>query len=55
MSEISLDEVPHPINKFNGKVYTECIDAGKKPISNFDDLVLLGTGTWYNVTTDGHY
>jgi hypothetical protein len=46
---------PTPISKFNGEVYTECIDTGKNPTSNFDDLVLLGTGTWDNVTTDGHY
>jgi hypothetical protein len=43
------------ITKFNGKIYTECTDAGMKPISNFDDLVLLGTGTWNNLSSDGNY
>ena len=38
---------------FNGKEYTECIDAGKIPLTSnqYDDLVFIGTGTYDNVST----
>ena len=34
------------IANINGqwKRYTECVPKGKKPLSNYDDLILIGSG-----------
>lgn len=34
------------VAKINGewKRYTECVPKGRKPLSNYDDLVLIGSG-----------
>ena len=32
--------------RFKGEIYTEAIDAGKKPLSEWDDLRKIGTGSF---------
>lgn len=45
-----MNNKPYHDNYFNGHKYTECIEAGKTPMtSHYDDLVKIGTGTFENV------
>jgi hypothetical protein len=41
--------------RFNGLTYTEMITSGKPPLSNYDDLRLIGTGTSDGVKTKVSY
>jgi hypothetical protein len=43
---------PAVIRQFNGAIYTEAITAGRKPVSQWDDLVFVGTGTISECTFD---
>lgn len=37
------------ITRFKGQIYTECIEKNKKPVSNWPDLVYIGTGTYDDI------
>lgn len=47
------DDFKYHKSRFKGKVYTECVDHGKEPLTKKrfgQDMIFLGTGTLKDIT-----
>ncbi len=50
--DYSIPDIKRNKTFFKGIEYTECVEHGSQPICNCDDAVLVGTGTYSDITIE---